>query len=186
MTSEMENRARYRRYEDRRGALLLRIYEILFDHEESRDRDVLILRAILNNYGADRGAFLKLIPSGEGLLEYEALAGDWPAGTGIQGKILGGEGVEALLALQKEAPGAVTLARVKRPESFRGSAWEMMWRDDLAASALLSVMIPSSRAPKQCLWLVQSTYSREWSSRDRELAEEVSALLARARDKHSG
>ena len=183
MTLQKENRGRYRRYEDRRVALLLRVYEVLFEHLNSPHRDGLLLRAILDNYGADRGAFLRPADSGDGLLKFEALEGTWPAGT--QDKSLAGAGLGALLALQEEAPGAVTLARVKRPESFRRSAWDMLWQQDLSASALLSVTIPSTRAPKQYLWLVQTSYSREWSSRDRELAEEVSSLLARARDKYS-
>jgi len=181
MTSDTENRGRYRRYEDRRVALLLRVHEILFDHLESSERDELLLGAILDNYGADRGAFLSPVHSDDGLLRFDALVGKWPADT--LGKNVAGDGLEALLALQENAPGAVTLARVKRPESFRRDAWETLWQEDLVAKALLSVLIASSHAPKQYLWLVQSSYSREWSSRDRELAEEVSGLLARARDK---
>lgn len=181
MTVESENRARFRRYEDRRVALFLRIYEIFFEHSASASRDAMLLEAILHNFGADRGAFLTESGPEEGLLEFGTVIGDWPDGT--DGKVLGGAGLAALLQIQADAPGAVTLARVKRPASFGREPWNMLWEKILGASALLSVIVPSQRVSEQFLWLVQSSYSREWSSRDRELAEEISFLLARARDK---
>jgi hypothetical protein len=48
--------------------------------------------------------------------------------------------------------------------------------------ALLSIEILPHKAPQEVLWLLQTNYSREWSSRDRELAEEIAVLIAKARD----
>jgi hypothetical protein len=48
---------------------------------------------------------------------------------------------------------------------------------------LLSVEIKPARAERQFLWLQTTGSSREWSANDRLLAEEIAALLARARDK---
>ena len=51
------------------------------------------------------------------------------------------------------------------------------------ARALLSVPMRPTKSPARLLWLMQVHSTREWSSRDRDLSEELIQLLARAADK---
>ncbi len=51
-----EQRINYRRYEDRRVALMLSLHEILFEDHAGFKRNRLILEAIMNNFGTDRAA----------------------------------------------------------------------------------------------------------------------------------
>jgi hypothetical protein len=183
MEQQAEKRVQYRRYEDRRVALKLAIHEALFDDPPGAPRDELILEKIRENYAADRTAFVE--PTGDDTLRIAAETAEEDQGSITEP--IAGAGVAALSVLLAEAPGALTLTRVKRPAVFPVDAWESLWGESLAGlgTALLCVRLPSERAPARILWILQSHYSREWSSRDRDLAEEVASLLGRARDKEA-
>lgn len=181
MAQVYEQRTQFRRFTDRRGALMLAVYEILFDLPRGANRDGRILEAILRNYGVDRAAFVSLDtnpPGGRGVLA--TAVGSWNGQQVIQGR-----GFDQLLALHREVDGALTFESVRRPTQFSPEEWDSLWSEALggASRALLSMEVrPSTSAPK-LIWLQQILSSREWSSRDRELIEEVAALLARAEDK---
>ncbi len=183
MGETQEKRVNYRRYEDRRIALMLAIYEILFDEPDGPERNGRVLEAVCYNYRADKAALVAPNSGGSDRMCVVATAGDWQID--ILGQPLEGPGVEKLWSLQEDAPGALTLTSVKRPAVFSREAWESLWHITLGdlASALLSVRVHPQEAPPAGLWILQSSYSREWSSRDRDLAEEVADLLSRARDK---
>ena len=181
MAQVYEQRTQFRRYTDRRGALMLAVYELLFDLPRSPKRDERILEAILRNYGVDRAALVSLedhSPGSRGVLA--TTVGSWDGQRNIQGK-----GFEQLLTLHREVYSALTFESVRRPTQFSTEEWDSLWTDALGGSAraLLSMEIrPKTAAPK-LIWLQQTISSREWSSRDRELIEEVAELLARADDK---
>jgi len=183
MDNNTDKRAQYRRYSDRRIAMMLAVHEALFDEPPGTRRDELILEHIRQNFGADRAAFAD--PTGADSLTITALTAEDV--TAAPTDPLAGEGIETLSSLLVDAPGALTLTRVKRPTVFPTSAWESLWNEALAdlGTSLLCVRLASERAPMRALWILQSHYSREWSSRDRDLAEEVASLLARARDKEA-
>ncbi|MCP4677136.1 MAG: hypothetical protein GY854_16805 [Deltaproteobacteria bacterium] len=176
-----EKRVQYRRYEDRRIALMVSVYETLFNKPAGPDRNSILLKVILENYRADRAAIGDVEKPGAGPVRIVSTVGDWEA----TGKQLAGPGLDTLMNLQDGAPGALTLTRVKRPQVFSSEAWDSLWVDTLEAqtTALLSVQIKPERAPSSVLWILQTNYSREWSSRDRDLAEEVASVLARSHDK---
>jgi hypothetical protein len=176
-----DKRAKFRRFSDRRTVLLLEIYETLFHQPDSAERDNLLLQAIQKNYASDTAAFVSRGNSGTGATQINVSVGDWNPENG--GKLPDGNGLAALWDLQKSAPGALTFTRVKRPPIFPQDAWDNLWNDTLETRmALLSIQILPEKAPQEVLWLLQANYSREWSSRDRELAEEVASVLAKARD----
>ncbi len=182
MNKKDESRVGYRRYSDRRNALLLNIYEILFNNPDSPERDTLLLDAIQENFQTDQSAFVARPHLDTGECQITATAGNWP--DDADKKLPGGIGLSKLWDIQETAPGALTFTLVKRPSVFLSDVWDNLWSDALPTSkALLSVQISPKNASPLALWLLQSTYSREWSSRDRDLSEEVAALLARARDK---
>lgn len=178
-----EKRVIYRRYTDRRVALMLAVHEILFDTQPGRERERLVLEAIRNNYTVDLAALVGSQHQSPQKISITATAGDW--GFDPNGKSLNGSGISMLWSLQEAAPGALTLTRVKRPSTVSFDAWENLWSEAMGipAMSLLSVPIAPKQGPRSILWLLQVSYSREWSSRDRNLAEEVVMLLARARDK---
>ena len=60
---------------------------------------------------------------------------------------------------------------------------QIMAVQDTYTDALLSIEVKPASAPGTFLWLTETSSSREWSSGDRELIEEVGTLLARAADK---
>ncbi|MCP4196852.1 MAG: hypothetical protein GY762_06835 [Proteobacteria bacterium] len=181
MTKNSDNRTKFRRFSDRRTVLLLDIYETLFHNPDNRERNNLLLRAIQNNYATDMAAFVSHGNSGTGATQINNAVGDWSNDN--EGILLNGDGLTVLWDLQKSAPGALTFTRVKRPPVFPKEAWDNLWNDTLETKmALLSIEILPQKAPREVLWLLQTNYSREWSSRDRELAEEVAALIAKARD----
>jgi hypothetical protein len=178
-----EKRTRFRRYEDRRTSLMLSVHEILFDEIAGKERDTRVIGSVKNNFQADRTALLAPLKPGAGRLILDVAVGDWPQLE--ENGILEGTGIDVLLSLQREAPGAVALIRFKRPAVFNADAWKNLWEHTLkgAVTALLSVRISPERASPGLLWIMQSNYSREWSSRDRELVEEVASLIARVRDR---
>ena len=51
-----------------------------------------------------------------------------------------------------------------------------------SASALLSVAIRGAASEPQLLWLLLQSGSREWTSKDRQLIEDVARVVGRARD----
>jgi len=183
MGNESDKRANYRRFSDRRAALLLEVYEALFNNASGVDRDRLVLEAIRDNYEADRAAFVKPRTSSLGSVEVVCAAGAWK--TTIEGRELAGPGLRMLLDLHQAAPGTLTFSRVKQPSAFSTAAWQHLWTSDLGAQtmALLSISIEPKTARPYILWLQQSGYSREWSSRDRELAEEIANILGISADR---
>lgn len=181
---EQEQRQNFRRYSDRRIALLLEIYETLFHNDPGPPRDQAILEVIRQNFEADRACLVKPGGGAKGV-DVLAHAGEWISSP--KGRVLTGSGLRLLLELHEATPGTLTLSRVKRPSAFSQPAWDSLWSGDLGAQAmaLLSIVIRPQKSRKTILWLYQCSYSREWSSRDRQLAEEVAALLAKAADKET-
>lgn len=178
----MEKRTTYRRYEDRRVAMMLAIHEILFSESPSRKRDALILNNIVDNYRVDRAAILEVTPP-EKHAVILVRVGDWQ--TEQPSLTVQGPGFEALLHLHEHCEGALTFESVRKPDMFDATLWEDLWENGVAAPsrALLSVTIAPRSQPTRILWLQQSQSSREWSSRDRNLAEEIAYLLIRAMEK---
>jgi hypothetical protein len=162
---------------------MLSVYERLFDDPPGLARDQKILDFLIGNFEADRAALVMPRFASSGSVEVRACAGQWPVS--VVGRILSGSGIKTLLELHLAAPGTLTLTKVKRPSAFTADAWESLWTADLGVSsmALLSVGIHPKKAAPQVLWLIQHGYSREWSSRDRELSEEVAAVLGKAADR---
>ena len=174
-----DKRISYRRYEDRRVAMMLALHEILFDESPSKQRDALMLEAIVSNYHVDRAAVLEINRQEKSGVIAVRL-GDWQTEQALL--CVQGAGFEALLALHEHADGALTFESVRKPDFFDPAIWNDLWARGIAAPAraLLSIAInPTSEIPR-LLWLQQSQSSREWSSRDRDLAEEIADLLKRA------
>jgi len=186
MTATQERRQKHRRFSDRRVHVLLRVHEILFDTNEGDERDTAVIEELRLDFETDRAALVAVGAEGNGEVEVVSLAGSWDGE--IKGSVLSGKGLQDLLEAHRLADGAVTLTYTRRPSVFSAEGWERLWAGDLGekATALLSVAIEPERAERRLLWLQQAGYSREWSSHDRELAEEVASLLTRATDKARG
>lgn len=183
-TAERERRTIHRRFSDRRVALMLAVHEILFEEPPGERRERRLIEAIRDDYQTDRAALVARNGAGSGL-EVVRASGQWDPKP--EGRLLDGNGIEALLDVHQLATGAVTLTYVRRPSQFEREAWEQLWSEGLGSptAALLSVELTPARAPGGFLWLAEATSSREWSSGDRELIEEIGALLARAADKEA-
>jgi hypothetical protein len=176
-----ERRTRPRRYSDRRVALLLRVHEILFDHPPGPGRDRLVLEAVRDDFETNRALMAR---QGDGpRVVVAAACGEWREDP--EGRTLSGPGLAALLDNHGAATGAMTLTYVRRPSAFAPEDWEHLFRHDLGepTAALLSVEIRPRQAPGFLLVLQDTVASREWSSHDRSMAEEVAHLLSRAVDK---
>lgn len=181
MIAKTDKRIKFRRFSDRRTVLLLDIYETLFHHPPGPEQDNLLLQAIQQNYATDTAVFASQENPGPDTTAIHAVVGDWNVERGET--LPAGNGLAKLWDLQKTAPGALTFTRVKRPPVFPQNDWDNLWNEALNMKmALLSIQILPQTAPPEVLWLLQTSYSREWSSRDRELAEEIAVLLAKARD----
>ena len=178
-----DKRIHYRRYEDRRMAMMLAIHEILFEIPPGPKRDRAVLDAVVFNYRVDRAAFVDLGRYlEEGYCDLSIRVGDWPSETdSIVGR---GEGFARLMALHEVVDSALTFESVRKPDAF-ALEWKSLWEEGIGAPALalLSIPLRPLKAPHRLMWLLQVSSSREWSSRDRDLAEEVVSLLARAADK---
>lgn len=186
MTANQERRQKHRRFSDRRVHLLLRVHEILFNMEAGDERDTALLEELRLDFDSDRAALVNAAADNGAAVELAAVAGAWNGG--IEGATLSGKGLVDLLEAHRLADGAVTLTYTRRPTVFSSEGWQRLWAGDLGAeaTALLSVAIEPERAARRLLWLQQASYSREWSSQDRELAEEVASILSRAADKETG
>ena len=184
MAQVYEQRIQYRRYEDRRVAMMLTIYELLFDLPPGKGRDKMILRAIQKNFKVDRAAFVSLNGAPGRVAELEATVGDWTTGDGAPIEIRG-KGLERILSLHKSVDGALSFESVRKPEMFSSEVWDSLWKEGIGSSAraLLSIEIRPKNSLNRLIWLQQTASSREWSSRDRDLIEEIAALLARVSDK---
>lgn len=183
MTGDQDRRHKHRRFSDRRVHLLLKLHEILFEIADGEARDVELIDEVRLDFDSDRAALVTVGSGDRAGVELAALAGSW---NGVHsGSRLEGEGLANLLEAHQLAGGAVTLTYTRRPSVFTPAGWERLWAGDLgdAASALLSVPFRPRRGERGLLWLQQATNSREWSSQDRELAEEIADLLSRAADK---
>jgi GAF domain-containing protein len=186
MTLASERRTKHRRFSDRRVAVMLAVHELLFDLPPGAEREEEILEVLRDDFGSDRAALVAPFDGAEPGLVVNAASGSWSDGP--RGRRLTGRGLGHLLEVHRLAAGAVTLTYVRRPPAFDSDGWEDLFNRDLLepTSALLSVELHPRSAPRSFLWLQQETGSREWSSKDRELAEEVAHLLARAADKAIG
>lgn len=186
MTGNQDRRHKHRRFTDRRVHLLLRLHEILFEIADEEVRDAALIEEVRLDFDSDRAALVMAGSDDRGGVELAALAGSW---NGVpRGSRLEGEGLANLLGAHRLASGAVSLTYTRRPSVFSAAGWERLWAGDLGAeaTALLSVPFRPRRADRGLLWLQQASYSREWSSQDRELAEEIASLLSRAADKVRG
>ncbi len=160
---------------------MLAIYELLFDLPRGVTRDEKILEAILRNYGVDRAALISLDESSPGAQGWvDTAVGNWDGQPDIEGR-----GFHRLLTLHREVDSALTFESVRKPPQFSTEEWESLWSGALGGSAraLLSMEIRPKTSRPRLIWLQQTASSREWGSRDRELIEEISLLLARADDK---
>jgi GAF domain-containing protein len=112
-------------------------------------------------------------------LRFLCRSGNW--GVFKDRTTLSGCGISALLSVHAENHGALTLSRFRQTSQFDSSAWDALWNTDLGepASALLSVDI-ADNTDVVLGWLIVALNgtSREWSSHDRDLAEEIALLLA--------
>ena len=185
MKGTSERREIFRRYADRRRALMLAIHEILFDQRPGEDRDRDLLTEICGDFHTDGAVLVRKLtnPPTPDSVTLMAAVGDW---AGAQpGDTFEGEGIEALLSAQENAQGAVALSRFRRTSLINDNAWEHLWQDSLGkpATALLSVDLKPSEASPALIWLILNGASREWSSHDRQLLEEAADLLSRAADK---
>jgi hypothetical protein len=184
MGEDSERREKYRRFADRRVAVLLSLHEVLFDLPPSRDRDAILLEKIRDDFGVNRAELLQF--DGRGIdhpPRLAAAAGVLESATGE--RVFDGPGAAVVIDLQHGNAGALTLTRFRRPSAFSNEAWASLWDVELgpAVTALLSVELVVQRAPRSLVWLLLENTSREWNSHDRELAEEAARLLGRAADK---
>ena len=178
-----EKRINFRRYEDRRLAVMFAVYEILFDMKPGNERDEMILKAIVTNFKVDRAAFIGFENSSERIARLVVSVGDFKDAE--KSTPIMGNGFDRLLNLHRDVVGALCFESVRKPEAFSREAWESLWNEVLGGSvrALLSMEIRPKKRAGCFIWLQQTGSSREWSSRDRDLIEELSNLLARAWDK---
>jgi GAF domain-containing protein len=183
MAATPERRTKHRRFSDRRVHLLLALHEIIFDSEEGVERDTALLEELRLDFESDRAALVEVGADHESEVVLSALCGSWNSAQ--RGAVLAGKGLADLLQAHRLTTGAVTLTYTRRPSVFSIEGWDRLWAGDLGAesTALLSVAIEPERTGRRLLWLQEATNSREWSSQDRELAEEVASLLSRAADK---
>lgn len=174
-----EKRAVYRRYEDRRVAMMLAVHEIIFDYPSGRERDTKMMAALAENYQVERVAIIDVYIGTQPITGcISAAFGDWLCPE-AEVRIFG-TGFERLLALHGMVDGALSFESVRKPEAFTDIAWRSLWDEGVGAPtrALLSMTIDAER--RKLIWLQQTGSTREWSSRDRDLIEEVAALLSKA------
>jgi hypothetical protein len=187
MNDSTERRERYRRFEDRRVALLLALHEVLFEEPPGPARDALLLGKLKDDFRVNRAELLLLDGRAEGPRPRlgAAVCDDDAA---ERARAFDGEGTAALIELHRQNSGALTLTKFRRPSAFSDAAWAHLWEAELGDpfTALLSVELSVSRAPRSFIWLLLENASREWGSHDRELAEEVARLLGRAADRALG
>lgn len=183
MSEGKERRGKYRRFSDRRIAVMLEIHERLFDLEPGRERDEALLDVLRDDFDTDLAAFLRRRGAGnESELVLFASSSTEPPTI----EVFSGAGLRELLDVQQETTGAITLTRFRRPSVIEEKIWESLWAEDLGAieaTGLLTVSVVPERAEPFFIWLVLSGSSREWTSHDRDLAEEAANLIARASDK---
>ena len=187
MNESSERRERYRRFEDRKTALMLAVHEVLFDEPPGPTRDASLLSKLKEDFCVSRAAMLRFEGSGEAAPPRIAAA-VCDDGAAPFLAALDGEGAAVLFELHGRNSGALTLTKFRRPSAFSSEAWARLWEAELgeAFTALLSVELNVQRAPRTLLWLLLENTSREWNSHDRELAEDVARLLGRAADRALG
>jgi hypothetical protein len=186
MNTLPEKRQHYRRYEDRRMAMMLAVYKTLFEEEAGLERDKKLLRAVIENFKVDRALLVALNPDIPSIARTSTVVA--LSSSDEELREVRGVGFTRLLALHKESPGAVSLERVRKPGLFEADLWESLWTEGIGvpAHALLSIEVTPKKAPPFLLWLQQTGSSREWGSRDRNLIEELAEVLAKAADKAFG
>lgn len=180
MTNSDEKRVVYRRYEDRRVAMMLAVHEILFEYAPGPSRDKKILAAIGENYQVDRVAVVNVSVGRTETLSggIAASFGDWLRPDTEVG--ISGVGFERIVELHGTVDGALSFESVRKPEAFTDVAWRSLWEEGVGAPARALLSMTVEDAGKKLIWLQQTGSTREWSSRDRDLIEEVAALLSKA------
>jgi hypothetical protein len=143
MTTIIEKRTGFRRFEDRRTSLMLAVHEILFDDIEAKERDTRIIEAVKNDFQADRTALLAPVAENDGRVRINAQVGDRLHEK--DDEILEGRGMEVFLNLQRGAPGAISLVRFKRPSVFESEAWDNLW--DKALKGSITALLRKDRLP---------------------------------------
>ncbi|MBN2715643.1 MAG: GAF domain-containing protein [Deltaproteobacteria bacterium] len=135
------------------------------------------------DYQTDRVALVQTIPETPSAVTVLCASESWS--TPVPDRLLVGAGIQRVIDTHRQFEGALTLSRFRRSSIFSDSEWQSLWDSDLLepATALLSVPVCPSNAPVAYLWLVADNGSREWSSHDRDLAEEEAVLLARVLDR---
>ena len=183
MSGSKERRAKHRRYSDRRVAFMLDLHEILFDIDPGKARDEALLSIMSDDFDTDLAAFLVRRGAAP---DTELVVVGFDAEAPPRTELFRGPGLQLLLDIQQTASGAITLTRFRRPSVMDQEIWDRMWDEDLAdvdATGLLTIAVIPERAQPFYIWLILSGSSREWTSHDRDLAEETARLLARAADK---
>jgi hypothetical protein len=185
MNQTIDQRTRFRRYEDRRVAMMLAIYKTLFEEAPGVVREKKILAAIRDNFRVDRVMAMDLANPRSAEVPVRLIVGDRERDGGGETRSVGGKGFLQLMTLHDSVSGALSFERVRKPELFAADAWDSLWKEGIrpSAHALLSIRIVPTRRPLQLLWLLQLSSSREWGSRDRDLIEEVAEVLAKVADK---
>ena len=187
MDDASDRRGKYRRFDDRRVAVLLALHEVLFDQPPGRARDEALLEKIRDDFGVNRAEILRFDDKETGRAP-SVWAAAGTLANDRHDRPLDGAGASILLELQRGNAGALTLTRFRRPSAFTIETWADLWDRELGESvtALLSVELVVARAPRALLWLLLENTSREWNSHDRQLAEEAARLFGRAADKAMG
>lgn len=178
MTESSNRRGKHRRYADRRIAALLQVHEVLFHDACDPNCANRLLQVLQDDFEVDRAAFLRPSEGPDNGLQVPFRSGDW--GDAPLAAQMTGDGIDALIRIHRQASGALTLSRFRQPSVFEASAWDALWTKNMLhpASALLSVSIDAPGDRGGFLFLILNGTSREWSSHDRDLAEETAAILA--------
>jgi GAF domain-containing protein len=187
MNDGSDRRGKFRRFDDRRIAVLLSLHEVLFDRQPGREREEILLEKIRDDFGVNRAEMLRF-DNPEAGRPPRLCAAAGALESAASERAFDGPGAAIVFELQRENAGALTLTRFRRPSPFTDEAWTSLWDLELgpAVTALLSVELVVQRAPKSLIWLLLENTSREWGSHDRQLAEETARLLGRAADKALG
>jgi GAF domain-containing protein len=182
MDINSDKRLKYRRYEDRRVAMMLSIYEIIFEEQNNTKRRRKILSAIADNFQVEKASLIELLEIENEICGcIEESFGNWK--NSEKEEILHGLGFKRLLELHELVDGALSFESVRKSDAFEDNEWKDFWNEcaDENSRAFLSVMINSQK--RKLLWLQNVASTREWSSRDRELIEEVAFLLTKVERK---
>jgi len=182
---QAKRREQHRRYSDRRVAVLLALHEILFFDAPGDSQKIKLLKEILHDYETD------IVTIAEANWDKDHFSFVVKASYGKEINLkkntqISGIGLDVLIEIHKIAhDGAITLSRFRKLSAFSKDQWNSLWNEELNSkfSALLSVPFQVNDSRMSFLWLAMGDSSREWSSHDRELAEEIAKLFSKAKEK---